>query len=45
MSRLKPIDFSKENKNIHYIAQELGLKNEFNKVALCLKQVYEREGN
>ena len=40
MSKFKPIDFSKENKNIHYIAQELGLKNDVNKVALCLKQVY-----
>jgi hypothetical protein len=45
MSRFKPIDFTKENKNIHYIAQELGLKNDVNKVAACLKQVYDKEGH
>ncbi len=28
LGKFKPIDFSKQNKNIHFIAQELGLKND-----------------
>jgi hypothetical protein len=39
----RTIEFGSGNKNVGYIAKELGMKNQWDKVANCLRQVYTRD--